>query len=299
MPRFSANISMLFAERAWLDRPAAAAASGFAAIEIQFPYDRPAEDWRRAIEGAGLAVSVINLPVGDMLAGGPGLAATPGRRAEFREAVEAARDVAAALRPANVNVLPGYPERHGHARERCLETLAENLRVAADVMGGIGVGTVVEAVNTVDRPGFLLSTSEQALDVIDRAGHDNLALEHDLYHMDIMEGRPDPPARGDRAAYRPYPVRGQSRAARTRHGDHRLSGRIRRPRPARLSRLDGGRVHPEPNHGGDPGLDGDSGVSARPRRRQPIPLAIGGLRSNHGRADSSCAENRNSVASSP
>ncbi len=189
MPRFSANISMLFAERAWLDRPAAAAAAGFGAIEIQFPYDWPADDWRRAIEAAGLAVSVINLPVGDMLAGGPGLAATPGRQAEFRAAVETARDVAAALRPANVNVLPGYPERHGHERGRCLDTLAENLRLAADIMGGIGVGTVVEAVNTVDRPGFLLSNSEQALDVIDRAGHDNLALEHDLYHMDIMEGR--------------------------------------------------------------------------------------------------------------
>ena len=189
MPRFSANISMLFAERDWLDRPAAAAAAGFAAVEIQFPYDRPAEDWRRAIEGAGRAVSVVNLPVGDMLVGGPGLAATPGRQAAFREAVETARDVAAALRPANVNVLPGYPERHGHARERCLDTLAENLRLAADIMAGIGVGTVVEAVNTVDRPGFLLSTSQQALDVIDRAGHDNLALEHDLYHMDIMEGR--------------------------------------------------------------------------------------------------------------
>ncbi len=189
MPRFSANISMLFAERAWLDRPAAAAAAGFGAIEIQFPYDRPADDWRRAIEAAGLAVSVINLPVGDMLAGGPGLAATPGRQAEFRAAVETARDVASALRPANVNVLTGYPERHGYERGRCLDTLAENLRLAADIMDGIGVGTVVEAVNTVDRPGFLLSSSEQALDVIDRAGHDNLALEHDLYHMDIMEGR--------------------------------------------------------------------------------------------------------------
>ncbi len=188
MPRFSANISMLFTERAWLDRPAAAAAAGFGAIEIQFPYDRPADDWRRAIEAAGLAVSVINLPVGDMLAGGPGLAATPGRQAEFRAAVETARDVAASLRPANVNVLTGYPERHGHERGRCLDTLAENLRLAADIIGGIGVGTVVEAVNTVDRPGFLLSSSEQALDVIDRAGHENLALEHDLYHMDIMEG---------------------------------------------------------------------------------------------------------------
>ncbi len=189
MPRFSANVSMLFAEREWLDRPAAAAASGFGAIEIQFPYDRPAEDWQRAIEAAGLAVSVINVPVGDMLTGGPGLAATPGRQADFRRAAETARDVAAALRPHNVNVLSGYPERHGYERARCLETLAENLRVAADLMGEIGVGTVVEAVNTIDRPGFLLSTSEQALEVIDRAGHGKLALEHDLYHMDIMEGR--------------------------------------------------------------------------------------------------------------
>ena len=189
MPRFSANISMLFAERDWLDRPAAAAAAGFGAIEIQFPYDRPAEEWKRAIEAAGLAVSVINVPVGDMLDGGPGLAATPGRQAEFRRAAEQARDVAAALRPRNVNVLSGLPELHGHERGRCLDTLAENLRVAADLMGEIGIGVVVEAVNTVDRPGFLLSTSEQALDAVDRAGRSNLSLEHDLYHMEIMEGR--------------------------------------------------------------------------------------------------------------
>ena len=189
MPRFSANISMLFAEREWLDRPAAAAAAGFGAIEIQFPYDRPVADWQRAIEAAGLAVSVINIPVGDMLDGGPGLAATPGRQAKFRRAAEQARDVAAALRPRNVNVLSGCPELHGFERERCLATLAENLGVAADLMGEIGIGAVVEAVNTVDRPGFLLSTSDQALDAIDRAGHSNLSLEHDLYHMDIMEGR--------------------------------------------------------------------------------------------------------------
>ena len=189
MPRFSANISMLFAERDWLDRPAAAAAAGFGAVEIQFPYDRPAADWHRAIDAAGLAVSVVNVPVGDMLDGGPGLAATPGRQAAFRRAAEQARDVAAALRPRNVNVLAGFPGLHGFARARCLATLAENLRVAADLMAGIGIGVVVEAVNTVDRPGFLLSTSEQALEAIDRAGHPNLSLEHDLYHMEIMEGR--------------------------------------------------------------------------------------------------------------
>ena len=141
------------------------------------------------MEAAGLAVSVVNVPAGDMLAGGPGLAATPGREADFRAAVETAREVAKALRPRNVNVLTGYPERHGYERERCLETLADNLRIAAELMGEIGVGVVVEAVNTVDRPGFLLSTSEQALEAIERAGHGNLGLEHDLYHMDIMEGR--------------------------------------------------------------------------------------------------------------
>jgi len=98
--------------------------------------------------------------------------------------------VAAALGRGNVNVLAGYPERHGFDRARRLDTLADNLRVAADAMGEIGIGVVVEAVNTVDRRGLLLSTSEQALEVIDRAGHGNLALEHDLCHMDIMEGRP-------------------------------------------------------------------------------------------------------------
>jgi len=188
MPRFSANISMMFAERDWLDRPAAAAAAGFGAVEIQFPYDRPADHWKRAIGDASLAVSVINIPVGDMLDGGPGLAATPGRQLEFRRAVEEAHDVAAALKPRNVNVLSGYPESHGHDRALCLATLAENLRMAADIMSDIGVGVVVEAVNTVDRPGFFLTTSEQALEAIDRAGHPKLSLEHDLYHMDIMEG---------------------------------------------------------------------------------------------------------------
>ena len=86
-------------------------------------------------------------------------------------------------------MLSGFPELHGHERARCLDTFAENLRVAADLMGEIGIGVVVEAVNTVERPGFLLSTSEQALETIDRADRSNLSLEHDLYHMDIMEGR--------------------------------------------------------------------------------------------------------------
>lgn len=180
---------MLFTEREWLDRPKAAAAAGFKAIEIQFPYDHPADDWRRAIEGASLRVSVINIPTGDMQQGGPGLAATPGRSAEFLAAAKCARKVAHAVGARNVNVLSGTPERHGHSRADCLGTLAENLRVVAGMMGEVGAGIVVEAISEVVQPGFLLTTSREALEAIDMAGHCNIMLEHDLYHMDIMEGR--------------------------------------------------------------------------------------------------------------
>jgi hydroxypyruvate isomerase len=187
MKRFSANISMLFAERPLLDRFQAARDAGFTGIEIQFPYDTPVETLVDAKERAGLGVSVINLPVGDMLSGGPGLAAMPGREAEFAAAAAEARRYAAALAPRNVNVLAGWPPAD-LPREKCLATLAHNLAHAAAAMAEIGVRVVTEAVNRRDRPGYFLGTTAEALDAIDRAGHANLALEYDLYHMHIMEG---------------------------------------------------------------------------------------------------------------
>lgn len=189
MPRFSANISMMFCERPFLDRFAAAADAGFPAVEIQFPYDTPVEDIVKTRDAAGIEVALINLPVGDMLSGGPGLAAMPGREVLFREAVEEALNYAAALNPRNVNVLPGIPPAAELGREACLNTLAGNLHHAAEQFASIGVGVVTEAVNAQDRPGFFLSTSAQALEAIDRADHPGLAIQHDLYHMQIMEGR--------------------------------------------------------------------------------------------------------------
>ena len=189
MPRFSANISMMFTERAPLDRPKAAADAGFGAIEIQFPYDTPVDAWARAIEAAGVGVSVINFPVGDMLDGGPGLAAMPGREEAFQAAVAAAVPYAAMLKPRNYNVLPGFPPVDELGRDACLDALAANLRHAGETLTPLGVRVVTEAVNTVDRPGFFLKSSSQALEAVDRAGHPNLAIEHDLYHMHIMEGR--------------------------------------------------------------------------------------------------------------
>ena len=185
MPRFSANISMLFAEHDLLERPRLARRAGFGAFEVQFPYDIPAEVWRDVKHRAGLPIALFNLPAGDLVDGGQGLAGVPGREDAFREALDLAAAYAKLLKPRAVNVLAGTPRGE---RVRCLEIFAANLHRAAQVMEELGVGVVVEAINDRDRPGFLVSTIEEAVAAIDRAGHPNLAVQADLYHMQIMEG---------------------------------------------------------------------------------------------------------------
>jgi hydroxypyruvate isomerase len=178
---------MLFHEHELIERMGAARRAGFEGVEIQFPYGIAVEDWLDAKRRTRLRIALFNVPAGDLTTGGPGLAAVPGRERAFHEAVAAAARYAEALRPAVVNVLPGAPPGE-FERERCLATLAANLRHAATVMEDLGVRVVVEPVNTRDRPGFLLSNSAEALAAIDWAGHANLALQYDVYHMQIMEG---------------------------------------------------------------------------------------------------------------
>ena len=187
MPRFSANISMLFGEVEMLARPAAAAAAGFGGIEVQFPYDHPPTDWAAAVADAGVEVALFNFPVGDMLDGGPGLAAMPGREAAFDAAVDSALPYVQALQPLHVNVLPGLPPADLD-RDTCMGVLARNLHHAAEQLAPLGVGVVVEAVNTVDRPGFFLDRSDRMVEAIDRADHPGLGVHYDIYHMAIMEG---------------------------------------------------------------------------------------------------------------
>lgn len=185
MPRFSANISTLFGEFDPLDRVAAAADCGFGAFEVQFPYDIPIESWVRAKKHAGIAVSVINLPVGDLMEGGPGLAAVPGREGQFRAAVAEAHLYAEALNPRCINLLAGIaPEKLDMSD--CRATLRQNTRYAAEALAHLGVRVVVEPINTRDRPGFLLPTSAQALSLIESVGHPALGLQCDLYHMHTM-----------------------------------------------------------------------------------------------------------------
>src|SRR5581483_11614655 len=167
MPRFSANISLMFRERPLLERFAAAHAAGFPAVEIQFPYDTPLAELVRAKEKAGVAVDLINLPAGDFSTGVRGIAALPdpARAAEFRAGVERGREYARALGARKVNVLAGIVPPGGD-RQACLAQFDENLRYAADVLNKDGVRVLVEPINTHDIPGFLVSRTDEALAVV-------------------------------------------------------------------------------------------------------------------------------------
>ncbi len=188
MPRFSSNISMMFLEYDLLDRFQAAQNAGFGAIEIQFPYDTSVADLLIAKEDAGVDITVLNIGVGDLISGGPGIAAVPGREDHFKAAVDEAYDYAATLKPITMNVLSGWPPMEDFTREQCLDVLASNLNYAAAAFDDTGATVLTEAVNNKDRPGYLINHTAEALDVIDRAGHANLKIEYDLYHMQIMEG---------------------------------------------------------------------------------------------------------------
>lgn len=178
---------MLYTELPLLERFEVARKAGFRAVEIQFPYDTPVEDLYDAKRRAGVDIALINFPAGDLAAGGQGLAAVPGREAMFEEAVLAGLKYARVLRPRCMNVLAGMPAT-GTGRERCMETLAKNLRLAAETMADLGVKVTTEAVNPRDRPGFFLTSTGDALAAIDFADHPNLAVQYDVYHMQIVEG---------------------------------------------------------------------------------------------------------------
>lgn len=185
MPRFSANLSLLFTERPLIERFAAARAAGFAAVEIQFPYAEPKERLAERLRESGLPLVLHNLPAGDWAAGERGIAALPGREAEFRDGVARAIDYAGALGCPQLNALAGLaPE--GTERARLLDTLAENLAFAADALKRAGLRLLVEPINEHDVPGFLLNRLDEAAAVIERVGSDNLFLQADLYHMAMM-----------------------------------------------------------------------------------------------------------------
>lgn len=180
--KLCANLSLLFTELPLLERIQAAAEAGFAGVEIQFPYEVAAHDLKAALKDAGLPLVLINLPAGDLMSGGPGLAAVPQRQAEFDAGLAQALVYAASVRPQCVNVLPGRLAE-GIDRTAALAALAGNLRRSAEAFAPLGIQVLAEAINPLDMPGFLVNTPEDLLALIAAVDHPNFAAQLDFYHM--------------------------------------------------------------------------------------------------------------------
>lgn len=187
MPKFAANLTMLFTEAPFLDRFALAAQAGFEAVEFLFPYDFASAEIRARLDAHGLKLVLHNLPAGNWAAGERGITCHPGRVAEFRAGVARAVEVGSALGVRQLNCLVGIaPACAPDALLR--QTVVENLRFAAGELKAAGLKLLIEPINTCDIPGFWLSRTDQAAALIDDVGADNLFIQYDIYHAQRMEG---------------------------------------------------------------------------------------------------------------
>lgn len=183
MLNFSANLSLLFTERPLPERFAAARAAGFSAVEIQFPYELPVTELHSLLDENGLRLVLINVPAGDLMEGGDGLACVPGREAAFREALELARDYATALKVPTVNVLAGRQPVDA-SEEECFGVLEHNLKAALSVFHKTGITVVTEAINIFDMPRFLVHSLGDMQQLCHRLP--DLRMQFDCYHMARM-----------------------------------------------------------------------------------------------------------------
>lgn len=193
MVRLAANLTMMFASLPLSERLARAAEAGFRGVEVLFPYDEmAAAEMARALDRHGLSLVLLNASPGDWTAGERGLAALPGREAEFRAGLDRAVAYARATFCPRLHVMAGLVPP-GVAPAPFWRCYAENLARAAEAAPDLQI--LIEPINTrIDMPGYLLDSTAAALEVIDRIGAPNLALQYDIYHMHIMEdgARPEP-----------------------------------------------------------------------------------------------------------
>lgn len=187
MPRFAANLSMLFNEQPFLDRFEAAAAAGFEAVEYLFPYDYGVKELKARLDRYGLSQALFNAPPGDWAAGERGIACLPGREQEFMAGIEQALDYAAVLGNRHIHVMAGlvpgnlaYDEAHA--------CYIENLKRAAQRARQQAVTLLIEPINYIDMPGYFISLQEDAIALIDEIDEPNLRLQFDCYHCQIMQG---------------------------------------------------------------------------------------------------------------
>ena len=187
MPRFAANLSMLYPQHEFLDRFAAAAADGFEAVEYLFPYDFSAQDIQQRLSENGLVQALFNAPPGDWAAGERGTASLPGRESEFRSGFERALDYASVLGNDRIHVMAGLLPSEA-LRERHQAVYLENLGYAAEQAAKAGITVLIEPINTRDMPGFFLNRQDQAQAIRKQVGAANLKVQFDFYHCQIVEG---------------------------------------------------------------------------------------------------------------
>jgi hydroxypyruvate isomerase len=185
MVKLAANLSMMFQDLQFLDRFDAAKAAGFSGVEFLFPYDHDLADVASRARKCGLEVVLFNLPAGDWAGGERGIGALPDRVEEFRAGVAKGLDYARALGCPRLHLMAGKAP----ASAECRSTLVANIVHAAELAAADGVEILIEPINTrVDIPGYFYGTTDEALSVMDEAARDNVRLQYDIYHMQIMEG---------------------------------------------------------------------------------------------------------------
>jgi hydroxypyruvate isomerase len=188
MPRFAANLTMMFNEVDFLARFAAARALGFTAVEYLFPYSHAKSDLAVRLKDEGLQQVLFNAPPGDWEKGERGMAALPGRQAEFRATIETALEYAAALKCPRIHVMAGLLPRDTDPAA-CRAVMAENLIWAAALAKKSAVTLMLEPLNPTDFPGYVVGNVAVALEIIKAVGADNVRLQYDLYHAQMMQGR--------------------------------------------------------------------------------------------------------------
>jgi hydroxypyruvate isomerase len=187
MPKFAANLTMMFNEVAFPERFAAAAKAGFKAVEFLFPYDHAPKEVAQWLKENKLENVLFNLPPGNWAAGERGMAALPGREEEFRASVARALEYAQALGTQRLHVMAGLLPA-GADRNRCREVYIENLRHAAREAGKHGRMVLIEPINTRDIPGYFLNTQAEGHAIREAVGEPNLKVQMDFYHAQIVEG---------------------------------------------------------------------------------------------------------------
>ncbi|WP_322011449.1 2-oxo-tetronate isomerase [Paraburkholderia sp. J12] len=187
MPRFAANLTMMYPEHAFPDRIAAAARDGFAAAECLFPYELPAAELKARLDASGVELVLFNAPPGNWAAGERGLASLPGREDEFRHGIDRALDYARVLGNRRLHVMAGL-RAPDTALEAQRELYLRNLAWAAKAAATAGVTILIEPINPRDMPGYLLNRQDDAQTIRAELNEPNLRVQFDCYHCQIVEG---------------------------------------------------------------------------------------------------------------